>query len=173
MKGRFAQEPSYIRSRRKWLITLEVEEEPTEYDTLKDKDLRIDIKKWSEKRSLDANGYCWVLCTKIAEKLKSSKDEVYEEMIQRYAPFDKRDDGGYISVTMLSIIPIETLGGHWKSLGATGKFTSYMKLMGSSEMNTIQMAHFLDGVVSEAKELDIPTETPDEIERLKSLWNQS
>ena len=45
-----------------------------------------------------------------------------------------------------------------------------MRLVGSSEMNSRQMAHFLDGVVSEAKELDIPTDTPAEIERMKMLW---
>lgn len=172
MKGRFTQEPLYIRSDRRWLITLAVEGEPTEYDSLKDKELRIDIKKWSEKRSLDANAYCWVLCTAIAGKLKTSKDEVYEEMIQRYAPYDK-DDDGYITVTMIERIPVSKLGGHWRLINKKDGFNIYMKLVGSSEMDTAQMATFLDGVVSEAQELGIQTETPDEIERLKSLWNQS
>jgi hypothetical protein len=34
------------------------------------------------------------------------------------------------------------------------------------------MSIFIDGVVSEAKELGIQTETPDEIARLKSLWGE-
>ena len=33
--------------------------------------LKVDlaVKKWCEKRSLDANAYCWVLCDRIAKEL--------------------------------------------------------------------------------------------------------
>ena len=90
-------------------------------------------------------------------------------MIQKYAPFDK-DDEGFITVTMLSRIPIEVLGGHWRMIRHEGHFKSYMKLMGSSEMDTKQMAYFLDNIVDEAKELGIETTTPAEIERMKQQW---
>lgn len=40
-----------------------------QYDNLKDKDLEITVKPWREKRSLDANAYCWVLINKLAEVL--------------------------------------------------------------------------------------------------------
>lgn len=157
---------------KKWLITFEVEEDPTIWEKLKDKVLNLDIKEFKRKRSLDANAYCWVLCTKIADALKTSKDEVYESMIQRYAPFDK-DDDGYITITMLARIPVDKLGGHWRMIRQQGDFNCYMRLVGSSEMDTAQMAHFLDGVVSEAKELNIETETPNEIERMKQQWKVS
>ena len=171
MKGRFTTAPARTLNQT-WLVSFEVEAPPQDYDTLKDKELRIEVKPYRKKRSLDANAYCWVLCTEIALKLKTSKDEVYEEMIQRYAPYDK-DDDGYITVTMIERIPVSKLGGHWKLISKRDGFNIYMKLVGSSEMDTGQMAAFLDGVVSEAKELGIETETPDEIERLKNLWNQS
>jgi Ca2+-binding EF-hand superfamily protein len=109
------------------------------------------------------------LCSKIAQKLGTSKDEVYEEMIQRYSDFDKNEDG-YITVTMLGRIPIDKLGGHWRIIKHEKGFNSYMRLVGSSEMDSAQMARLLDGVISEAKELGITTETPDEIERMKALW---
>ena len=41
---------------------------------------------------------------------------------------------------------------------------------GTSSYNTKQMANFIDYVVEEAKNLDIETLPPDEIERLKNLW---
>lgn len=169
MRGRFATTPAQVFGSRKWHITLEVDEEPLLYNELKDKELSIEIKKHKKKRSLDANAFCWALCTKIAQILKTSKDEVYEEMIQRYSDFDK-DEDGYITVTMLDRIPIEKLGGHWRLIGQHDNFNSYMRLVGSSEMDTKQMSVFLDGIVSEAKELGIETETPEEIERMKSLW---
>lgn len=43
-------------------------------------------------------------------------------------------------------------------------------IKGTSEYDTKEMSVFIDGVVSEAKELGIQTETPEEIERLKALW---
>ena len=42
-------------------------------DEIKDKVLRITVKQWRDKRSLDANAYYWVLLSKLAEEnLKTS-----------------------------------------------------------------------------------------------------
>lgn len=172
MRGRFATAPSKPWGSDKWQITLEVDEQPTIYDELKEQELSIELKKYRKKRSLDANAYQWVLCTKMAEKLGTSKEEVQDLMIQRYSDFDK-DEDGYITITMLDRIPVSKLGGHWKLIGQNGKFNSYMRLVGSSEMDSAQMARLLEGVVSEAKELGITTETPDEIERMKALWQKA
>lgn len=169
MIGRWHGEPFRDFKTKKWYITFELDEAPTIFDRLREKVLSIDVKEYRKKRSLDANAYCWAICTKMAEVLKTSKDEVYEDMIQRYAPFDK-DEDGYITVTMLARIPVNRLGGHWRLIHQEGDFNSYMRLVGSSEMDTKQMATFLDGVVSEAKELEIETETPEEIERMKQQW---
>ena len=58
------------------------------YYKLKDKEnLAITIKQHREKRSLDANAYCWVLLQKLAEVLKTDKDSLYEDMICRYGVF--------------------------------------------------------------------------------------
>ena len=173
MRGKWHGQPYHDIANRVWLVSFELDSPPAEYDKTKDKPLTIEVKEHKEKRSLDANAYCWVLCSEIAKVAKTSKDEVHEEMIQRYAPFDRREDGGYITVTMLSTIPVTMLGGHWKKIDERDKFSSYMKLVGSSEMDTGQMSHFLDGVVSEAKELEIETDTPEQIERMKSLWKAS
>jgi len=172
MRGRFATAPSKPWGSDKWQITLEVDEQPTIYDELKEQELSIELKKYRKKRSLDSNAYQWALCSKIAEKLGTSKEEVQDLMIQRYSDFDK-DEDGYITITMLDRIPVSKLGGHWKLIGHNGKFNSYMRLVGSSEMDSAQMARLLDGVISEAKELGITTETQDEIERMKALWQKA
>ena len=46
--------------------------------------LSIKIDKYREKRSLYANNYAWKLLTEIGNVLRSSKDEVYLEMLKRY-----------------------------------------------------------------------------------------
>ena len=135
-----------------------------------DKEKKFKIEEVKRKRSLDANAYCWVLCQKIAEALKTSKDEVYEQMIQRYSTFDQNGDG-YITVTMLTRIPVSMLGGHWRAFNQSGEFTAYIKLKGSSEMDSKEMAHLIDGIISEAKELDIETLPPAELQKMKELWN--
>jgi hypothetical protein len=49
-------------------------------------------------------------------------------------------------------------------------FKHYRVYKGSSEMDTREMSILIDGIVSEAKGLGIQTETPDQIENMKSLW---
>ena len=46
--------------------------------------LDIEAKKHREKRSLDANAYCWKIITEIADILRKSKDEVYEDKLFEY-----------------------------------------------------------------------------------------
>ena len=169
MIARWHGEPFRDFKSKKWYITFEVDEQPTLFDSLREKVLSLDIKEYRKKRSLDANSYCWVLCTKMASILNTSKDEVYEEMIQRYGTLDT-DGEGYIIITLLEKIPVERLGGHWKFVKHEGRFCSYIKLKGSSEMDSKEMAVLLDGIVTECKEMGIETATPNELERMKEQW---
>lgn len=132
-------------------------------------ELSVSLKKYRKKRSLDANAYCWVLCSRIAEKIGSSKDEVYEQMLQDYGAVYK-DENGYVVVTVKSGVDMSRIGGHWKFYRDNGKFSSYLKIKGSSEYDSAEMSYFIDKIICEAKELGISTETPDEIARMKALW---
>lgn len=136
------------------------------------KELSVSFKRYRKKRSLDANAYCWVLCSRIAEKVGSSKDEVYEQMLQDYGCFYE-DEDGCVVVTVKSSVDISKIGGHWKFYKDNGKFSSYLKIKGSSEYDSAEMSRFIDRIVYEAKELGISTETPDEIEHMKALWKEA
>lgn len=131
--------------------------------------LSIKAEPYKKKRSLDANAYAWVLFTKIADAVNSSKDEIYEEMLQKYGVLHQ-DEDGYITVTVREDVDMSKIQGHWKFYKGNGKFSSYLMIKGSSEYNTAEMAKFIDAVVLEAKELGIETLPPDELERMKSLW---
>lgn len=137
----------------------------------KDDLLRIRATKYKQKRSLDANAYAWVLMTKIANHpdIASSKENVYEEMLQKYGAFYE-DDTGYITVTVRKEVDMSKIEGHWKYIKDNGKFASYLMIKGSSEYDTAEMSHFIDRIVEEAKELGIETETPDELARMKQEW---
>ena len=135
----------------------------------------IDIiaKKHLKKRSLDANAYAWVLMTKIAnhKDVRSSKEEIYEEMLQKYGYLEK-DEEGYIVITIKKGINVRKLGGHWKFYKSNGKFDSYLAIKGSSEYNTTEMAHFINQIVDECKGLGIETIPTEELERMVSKWQR-
>lgn len=59
-------------------------------------DLRVTLVKWRERRSLNANGYCWVLLGELAKCLETTSYELYENYL-REQPKYYRDE----MVTML------------------------------------------------------------------------
>lgn len=141
---------------------------------LEDKDLRIKAVRWREKRSLDANAYLWVLCTKIAEKMPSatSNEEIYEQLLKDYGTLQQDEDGNYIVMMIPSKISISAIPGHWMEHGQSpdGKRSRYLMIKGSSDYDTKEMSRLIDGAVQEAKELGIETATPEELERMKATW---
>ena len=159
----------------KIIVSFQLNEEPTEAinGIQSCEKLSITAKQYKEKRSLDANAYCWAIITKIANHpdIKSSKEEIYEEMLQKYGCL-YQDESGYISVTVKAGIDMSKIEGHWKFYKSNGKFDSYLMIKGSSEYDTKEMAHFIDCVVQEAKELGIETLTPIELERMKAEWQK-
>ena len=137
-------------------------------DELKDKEkLSLDIKQYREKRSLNANNYAWKLITEIANVLRASKEEIYLLMLKRYGQSE--------IISVLSHIPIDNYVKYFEEAGEStlnGKlFKHYRVFKGSSEFDSREMAIFIDGIVSEAKELFIQTMTPNQIAEMKAMWN--
>lgn len=159
---------SYIDEKAKIVIeTNEVQRIIEEYEKLKDiEKLDIEIKQHREKRSLNANAYCWKLITEIANVNRTNKEEVYVEMLRRYGQSDV--------VSVLSNIDVSSYFKYYSEAGISnlkGKdFTHYRVYKGSSEYDTREMSILIDGVVSECKELGIETMTPSELKSLKESW---
>lgn len=125
-----------------------------------------EIKEHKLRRSLNANAYAWALIGKIADVLRTSKDEVYLTMLRRY--------GQSHMVSVVSSIDVSRFFKYYEEAGHShlqGKdFTHYRVFIGSSEYDSREMAILIDGIADEAKGLGIETLTPDEIERLKAAW---
>ena len=133
-------------------------------------DLSLTVSRFVKKRSLDANAYAWVLMGKIASVLKTSKEEVYEEALRRYGVSETDEDGRSIEIQVDRSVDAHLLPGHWYRVDDLGNRVIYMMLKGSSEYTTKEMSVFIDGLVSEAKELHIETLPPDELERMMKAW---
>ena len=159
----------------KIILSFEINEEPTEaINTVSQcEQLSITAKKYRKKRSLDSNAYVWVLLTKIANhpEVISSKEEVYEEMLQKYG-FLYQDEEGYMPITVKAGVDMSKVVGHWKFYKSNGKFDSYLMIKGSSDYDSSEMAQFVDMVVQEAKGLGIEVLPPDEIERMNQAWQR-
>ena len=155
----------------KAILTLEINERNNAtkmYDNLNlIEKLSISIDKYREKRSLDANAYAWLLIGKIADCVGASKDEIYLELLKRY---------GQTYVDKVKHEDVELFKRDHKyceeheSLEAEEKAQYFRVWVGSSHYNTKEMSIFIDGIVSEAEELDIPTKTPNQIAEMVSLW---
>lgn len=157
-------------------ITLAINEKNDllqEYDDLKDLEmLSIEIKKYRARRSLDANAYCWVLIDKIAENQSVSKEEVYCESIKSI--------GGNSEIVCVKNEAVEKLCEGWRRNGIGWQTdtmpskidgcTCVILYYGSSVYDSKQMSLLLDRLIQDCKALGIQTETPEMIEKMKSLW---
>lgn len=153
-------------------LTLEVNERndfEALVDEMKDKDkLSVEVKPFRQRRSLNANAYAWLLIGKIADILRAGKDEIYFRLLKRYGQSEL--------ISVLSHVPIGNYIKYYEEAGESklnGKdFTHYRVYKGSSEFDSREMSIFIDGVVSEAKELGIQTETPNQIAEMKAMWGE-
>ena len=131
-----------------------------------DREKLFEVKPYRQKRSLNANAYAWVLINEMANRLRTSKDEVYQEMLKRY--------GQSKVISVLSEIDISRFVKYYEEIGkghVEGKeVTHYRCFIGSSEYDSREMAILIDGIVSEAQELGIDTLPTTAVERMKALW---
>lgn len=136
-----------------------------------DKDKKYEIKEHKEKRSLNANAYCWVLMGEIADVIGRTKEDVYRDYI--------KNKGIYRIITMNSK-SVPTFMKVWQERGLgwvceTSEtniegLIDVIAYYGTSSYNTKQMANFIDYVVQEARTLGIKTKEDLEIERLIEEW---
>lgn len=129
----------------------------------------IDIKRYKEKRSLNANAYAWVLIEKIANKMKMSKDDIYKRMLCDYGTIATDNEGNKIIFSVKADIDVSKYFKYYKFLGDSHdkQFKHYSVIKGSSEYDSEEMARFIDGIVEDAKLLNIETMTPEEIAKLQ------
>lgn len=169
MKGRISDlNVSVFNSKQR--LTLELDGDfRLQYDELKDKPLDITIKPYRKKRSLDQNAYAWELIGKMADKMRTGKDEVYLLMLKRYG------QGGVIKVQPQNeeaiLSALKYYERHEKLYSGDDKY--YRVWAGSSGYNTEEMTVFIDGIISEAKALGIETLTPDQLAEMRSLEEHS
>ena len=132
----------------------------------------VEIKEHREKRSLDANAYCWVLLDKLAEALDTTKEELYRGYVRKIGPFKDFD---------LTVDEAQTFRTAWERLGQgwpteqvdftpDGERVVIRAYYGSSTYNTKRMSRLIDMIVEDCKEQGIETLTPQQLGAMKERW---
>lgn len=148
-------------------------------DLKEGKKYTLEIKEHRQRRSLDANAYCWVLLDGLSEELSKdgrtvSPEEIYRNLIPHV--------GGNSELLPIRKDAIDPWMRTWSAgrtgwvcqdLGPCKKIQGYHYIKcfyGSSVYDNQQMSRLIDLVVQECEQAGIETATPQELERLKEEW---
>lgn len=131
-----------------------------------------EITRKKKKRSLDANGYFWTLCDKIAEAVGRNKTDIYKDAI--------REIGGNSDTVCVLEKASEKLIEGWEHNGLgwlaetfPSKISGCVNVTlyyGSSVYDTKQMSRLIDNIVQDAKALGIETLPAHELEMMMNAW---
>ena len=131
----------------------------------------IQVEKWSDKRSLQANAYFHVLVNKIAEATKSSMDDVKKLLVSQYGTLARGSDGKYMAAKVPKNTDIEKIYPYFRHIGEDENgLDMYLFFKHTSDLNKEEMNRLISGTVDEARALNIETLTPQEIERMVGKW---
>lgn len=159
------------------VVQFQVFGDPEPLNELAGKQLRIDVKEMKSKRSLDANSYYWALLTKLGDKLRLSKAYLHNLMIRRYG--QPEIIGGkivYVVIRDTDEAQKQAEEDEHNHLRPTSEvkvgndgipYRTYILMRGSHQYNSKEMSVLIDGLVSECKEHNIETLTPEELARLR------
>ena len=132
----------------------------------------ITLENHRKPRSQNANGYLWVLCSKIGDAVGADKETVYKELVRRRGVFDYLLVKEHAGDRFIENWQAKGIGWFVEEIPYTKQkgIRQFMAYYGSSCYNTEQMAKIIDEAVDEAKALGIETMTPNELRELKSKW---
>lgn len=141
---------------------------------MKNKRYEVEIKEFRQKRSLDANAYCWTLIDRLAEVLREPKEELYRGYIKSI--------GGVSETVCVLDSAVEKLrqgwernGLGWQSDVAKSKIegcTNIVLYYGSSTYDTAQMSRLIDMVIQDCKGCGIETLPPERLAAMVEEWGK-
>ena len=132
------------------------------------KEGNYEIERKKKKRSLNANSMCWSIINEIANVLRTDKDSIYVDMLKKYGQSD--------IVSVLAAVDVRGYFKYYDEFGrgsVNGKeFIHYRVYKGSSEYDTKEMSILIDGIIDEAKALDIEVISEREKSLLLQEWGK-
>ena len=129
--------------------------------------IEYDIKPYKQKRSLSANAYAWVLMDKLADKLRTTKEEIYRHIIDQVGVFEEiKVNSPEAGQRFKRIWQRNGLGWLTKTIDDTTILAYY----GSSTYDTKQMARLIDYLQAECVNQGIEIRPVWEVEAMLKEW---
>lgn len=163
----------YKTQKPKILLVLNERECISSLEELKEDKLSVEIKKYRNKRSLDANAYMWVLISKLEEKVNIPKDIIYKDAIRNIGVYEVIPVKNEAVDRFIEAWTKNGLG--WVCETTKSKLEGYTNILayyGSSTYNTAEMSRLIDLIVQECKQLDIETMSKSELDSLIESWDR-
>ena len=163
----------YKTQKPKILLILNERECISSLEELKEDKLSVEIKKYRNKRSLDANAYMWVLISKLEEKVNIPKDIIYKDAIKNIGVYEVIPVKNEAVDRFIEAWTKNGLG--WVCETTKSKLEGYTNILayyGSSTYNTAEMSRLIDLIVQECKQLNIETMSKPELDSLIESWDR-
>ena len=149
----------------RYMITLDIlQGNINEVNDLIDKDLTVDIKKYYNRRSANANRLLWECLGRQADALGGDTWDYYINALNKY--------GQYTMVEM-PVDAVERFKKIYRECEIVGEHNGQKQVLcyyGSSTYNTKEFARLLDGVIDDMKAAGIPTPSDDETQAALKAW---
>ena len=162
----------YVGMDGRFTLSLNIEEEPGEIESLKDKRLRIKITQDRKHRSLDANALLWHCIGKIAKSFFPPRDkwDIYLDELRKY---------GKYTYILMDEKAVESFKQMWRETEVVGKVDvngrkaiQLLYYYGSSTYNTKEFSVLLDGVIEDMKDLGLQPPIPRDIRSALEEWEK-
>ena len=147
-------------------------------DNRKDKRYVVEIKRWSPRRSKNANDYLWALCGRLADELSKDGDIVTRDDVYRRHVRECLIEDTFEQITVPRRAA-ELLQQSWPLNGIAwmvdlvenvGDAVTVRLYYGSKTYNSKQMHRLIDSVVQECEQLGIETIPPEKLAALLTEW---
>lgn len=156
-----------------WVVELDVhhaEEDPLNRLSQEDV-LEISLERPRRRRSLNANALLWKCIGDIAMDRRADKWDIYLMMLKRY---------GQYTYILCKPKALEMLKRQWRECEEIGEINvngetaiQCLCYYGSSTYDSKEFSVLLDGVISEMKELGLPTPMPQEVRTCLDEWERT
>lgn len=137
--------------------------------------LNVELKQYREKRRIDANAYCWVLCDNIAKALTTeqtaiTKEDIYKDAILQIGRFEPLIITEKAYENFKRIWEKQGLGYLIQEVSKKDKCVRLNAYYGSSSYDTKEMSLLIQILIELAKSIGVETRPKAEIESLLKEW---
>ena len=168
-KARILKIDSNLKNQTIVTILFESKEVQKHIEKFLHKYIRISIKRFFKKRSLNANAYAWALINELANIMNLSKEEVYELKLKDYGQSE-------LALVAAEVNP-KYYFKYYSEEGQTTvknkKYKWYKVYKGTSEYNTREMSIFIKGLIQDCEEQGIEVKPKQEVDKLIESWDEN